>query len=168
MIAPRTAGCGVHHSALCVLITLSFIALPFPARAAASDDNRTLSIHGRTFRLLISLPGGDSRRRRLRHRGSGQRARAGVGRRDRGRALGARTMLHLRCATGDMAGLEWDVLHPMEPVELLRVELRPDFPASLAAWRLHHQACLLDGRPRPADMLATEPGRMQIEPYQHY
>ncbi len=80
--------------------------------------------------------------------------------------LGAQTILRLRCAAGDMAGLEWDVLHPMEPVELLRAELRPDSPASLAAWRLHNQACLLDQVLGPNDMLATEPGRVKIEPYQ--
>src|SRR5579863_1917466 len=80
--------------------------------------------------------------------------------------LGAQTMLHLRCAAGDMADLELDILHPLEPVELLRTELRPDVPSSLAAWRLHHQACLLDQVLGPADMLVTEPGRVQIEPYQ--
>jgi Helicase conserved C-terminal domain/Type III restriction enzyme, res subunit len=80
--------------------------------------------------------------------------------------LGAQTMLHLRCAAGDMVGLEWDILHPTEPVELLRTELRPDAAGSLAAWRLHHQACLLDQIPGPSDLLTVEPGRVQIEPYQ--
>ncbi len=80
--------------------------------------------------------------------------------------LGAQTMLHLRCAAGDMIGLEWDILHPTESVELLRTDLRPDAAGSLAAWRLHHQACLLDQIPGPSDLLITEPGRVQIEPYQ--
>src|SRR4051794_26426472 len=76
-------------------------------------------------------------------------------------ALGAQTLLRLRCAAGDMAALEWDILHPMEPVELLRADLRPDVPASLSVWRLYHQACLLEQMPGPADMLIAEPGRVR-------
>jgi len=80
--------------------------------------------------------------------------------------LGAQTLLRLRCAAGDLAALEWTILHPMEPVELLRAGLRPDAPGSLPAWRLYHQACLLEQLPGPADLLIAEPGRVQIEPYQ--
>ena len=80
--------------------------------------------------------------------------------------LGAQTLLRLRCAGGDLAGLEWDVLHPAEPVELLRSDLRPDAPGPLAAWRLLHQACLLEQVLGPADLLLAEPGRVRIEPYQ--
>ena len=80
--------------------------------------------------------------------------------------LGAQTLLRLRCAGGDLGGLEWDILHPAESVELLRSDLRPDAPGPLAAWRLHHQACLLEQVPGPADILVAEPGRVRIEPYQ--
>jgi superfamily II DNA or RNA helicase len=80
--------------------------------------------------------------------------------------LGAQQLLHLRCATGDLRGLEWDLLHPAERVELLRADLRPDAPGPLAAWRLHLQACLLEQVIGPADLLLAEPGRVQIEPYQ--
>jgi ERCC4-related helicase len=59
-----------------------------------------------------------------------------------------------------------DTLHPAEPVELLRADLRPEAPGPLAAWRLCHQACLLEQVLGPADMLATQPGRVRIEPYQ--
>ena len=58
--------------------------------------------------------------------------------------LGAQTLLRLRCADGDMSGLEWDLLHPAEHVEIMRAEFRPEAPGSLAGWRLHHQACLLE------------------------
>src|ERR1700761_6066795 len=81
-------------------------------------------------------------------------------------ALGAQTLLRLRCAGGDMAGLEWDILHPAERVEVLRSDLRPDAPGPLAAWRLHHQACLLEQVLGPADMVLAEPGRLKLEPYQ--
>jgi hypothetical protein len=80
--------------------------------------------------------------------------------------LGAQQLLHLRCPAGDLRGLEWDVLHPAEAVELLRADLRPDAPGPLAAWRLHHQACLLEQILGPADLLLAEPGRVEIEPYQ--
>ena len=50
--------------------------------------------------------------------------------------LGAQTLLRLRCAAGDMSGLEWELLHPAEPVEMLRAELRREAPGSLTGWRL--------------------------------
>ena len=80
--------------------------------------------------------------------------------------LGAQTLLRLRCAASDLGGLEWDIMHPLEPVELLRSELRPNAAGPLSAWRLHHQACLLEQVLGPEDLLVAEPGRLQIEPYQ--
>ena len=80
--------------------------------------------------------------------------------------LGAQTLLRLRCTDGDLVGLEWDILHPAEAVEMARLELRPDVPGPLAAWRLYHQACLLEQVLGPADMLLGAPGRVRIEPYQ--
>src|SRR6185312_7769976 len=80
--------------------------------------------------------------------------------------LGAQTLLRLRCAAGDMSGLEWELLHPAEPVDMLRAELRLDAPGSLTGWRLHHQACVLDQVLGPRDALLAEPGRIHIEPYQ--
>ena len=80
--------------------------------------------------------------------------------------LGAQQLLRLRCAAGDLRGMEWDVLYPAERVEILRVDLRPDAPGSLAAWRLHQHACLLEQVLAPDDLLLAEPGRVQIEPYQ--
>lgn len=80
--------------------------------------------------------------------------------------LGEQTLLRLRCAEGDLVGLEWDVLHPAEQVEVLRAELRPDAPGPLAAWRLYHHACLLEQITSPDELLLAEPGRVRIEPYQ--
>jgi len=80
--------------------------------------------------------------------------------------LGAQQRLHLRCAGGDLHGLEWDLLYPNEPAEPLHTSLCPEAPGPLTAWRLHHVACLLDQVPGPDDMLAAEPGRVTIEPYQ--
>jgi hypothetical protein len=80
--------------------------------------------------------------------------------------VGAQQRLRQRCAAGDLRGLEWDILYPNEPVEVLRSVLRPEAPGPLASWRLHHMACLLEQVPGPDDMLAAEPGRLAIEPYQ--
>jgi hypothetical protein len=80
--------------------------------------------------------------------------------------LGAQQLLRLRCAGGDLRGLEWEILHPAERVDILRADLRPEVPGSLAAWRLHQQACLLEQVFGPDDLLISEPGRVQIEPYQ--
>src|SRR6185437_16552433 len=80
--------------------------------------------------------------------------------------LGAQLRLRLRCRTGDMRGLEWDLLHPFEPVTPLRTELDWRQPVPLGTWRLHHIACLLDQVFAPDALVATKPGRLQIEPFQ--
>ncbi len=80
--------------------------------------------------------------------------------------LGTQLLLRLRCVAGDLAGLEWGVLHPTEAVTLLHSDLRPDAPGPLERWRLQHQAHLLDQVLGPADVLLAAPGRLRIEPYQ--
>ena len=80
--------------------------------------------------------------------------------------LGDQDRLRLRCLADDLLGLEWDLLHPREPVHLLRDELDPAKPGTLAAWRLFHRACLLEQIPGATGMVAAEPGRVAIEPYQ--
>jgi hypothetical protein len=80
--------------------------------------------------------------------------------------LGAQTLLHLRCMSGDMSGLEWKLLHPVERVELVQDELQLNQVGSLAAWRLLHISSLLDQVPAPDVFSATQPGRVQIEPFQ--
>ncbi len=79
---------------------------------------------------------------------------------------GPENRLRLRCCSGDMAGLEWDILHPFEPVDIARLDPDPAAVGSAEAWRLHHIACLLDQRPGPAAMMAAAPGRVTIEAYQ--
>jgi superfamily II DNA or RNA helicase len=80
--------------------------------------------------------------------------------------LGAQMLLRLRCIAGDLHGIEWNILHPAERVERLYSELRPDCPGSLEAWRLYHQACLLEQILGPGDMPVAALGRVRIEPYQ--
>ena len=80
--------------------------------------------------------------------------------------LGEQDRLRLRCVAEDLRGLEWDLLHPAEPVQPLRDTLDPERPGSLAAWRLYHRACLLDRVIGPSEIVAAAPGQVRIEPYQ--
>ncbi len=70
--------------------------------------------------------------------------------------------VRLCCAAGDLAGLEWEILYPLEPVREMRTDPDPRAPGSLRDWRLFHAAWLLDQTPGPA----TPAGRVAIEPYQ--
>ncbi len=74
--------------------------------------------------------------------------------------------LRLRCRGGDLAGLEWALLHPAEPIEILSGDPDPTCPGPLAAWQLRHRAEVLNRIPDVDEMLATEPGRLDIAPYQ--
>ncbi|MBV9248348.1 MAG: DEAD/DEAH box helicase, partial [Acetobacteraceae bacterium] len=79
---------------------------------------------------------------------------------------GAQQRLRLRCAAGDLRDLEWEILHPAEPVALEHTALDPEAPGPLAAWRLQHIAFLLEQVLGPDALLASQPGRINIEPYQ--
>ena len=80
--------------------------------------------------------------------------------------LGDQDRLRLRCLSDDLLGLEWDLLHPREAILPVRDALNPERPGRLAAWRLFHQAMVLDRIPGAAAMVAAQPGRLRIEPYQ--
>ena len=62
-------------------------------------------------------------------------------------ALGAQQRVRLACSGGDLAGLEWDVLFPAEPLSVLRTEPCADEAGSLEAWRRYHIARLLEQIP---------------------
>ena len=80
--------------------------------------------------------------------------------------LGPQQRLRLRCTEHDLAGLEWDLLWPREPVQPLRDVLDPEAPAPLADWLRYHRACLLEQIPGTTGLVATQPGRLKLEPYQ--
>lgn len=76
--------------------------------------------------------------------------------------LGAQQRVRLICADGDLAGLEWDMLYPAEPLSVLRTDPLPEEAGSFANWHRYHIARLLEqipGTPAP-------PGRVAIEAYQ--
>ncbi|HEX2939901.1 MAG TPA: DEAD/DEAH box helicase family protein [Rhodopila sp.] len=72
---------------------------------------------------------------------------------------GGQRRVRLCCLDGDLAGLEWDILYPLEPLAPLRDGPDPLEAASLADWRRYHIARMLEqipGVPAPAGRLAIE------------
>lgn len=80
--------------------------------------------------------------------------------------LGPQTLLRLRGTENAVLGQELDILCPFEAVEPVRHDLRPDRAAPLDNWLVYHQAFLLEQALGPAALLAVQPGRLRLEPYQ--
>ncbi len=80
--------------------------------------------------------------------------------------LGPETLYRLRGLENAVLGEELDVLSPFEEVEPLQHELRPERAAPLPNWLVYHQAFLLEQALGPTALLAAQPGRLRIEPYQ--
>jgi superfamily II DNA or RNA helicase len=80
--------------------------------------------------------------------------------------LGEQTLVRLRGTQGVMQGEEFDLLHPFEDLEPLVADLRPDRAAPKQNWVVYHQAFLLDQALAGAGLVATQPGRLRMEPYQ--
>lgn len=81
-------------------------------------------------------------------------------------SAGAEQRLRLRCLQGDLRGCEFDLLCPFEPVEAESAELDPRRAGQLRAWLLHHQAFLLEQALGPRALLASQPGHLDVAPYQ--
>jgi ERCC4-related helicase len=77
-----------------------------------------------------------------------------------------RDRISLRCAEGDMVGLEWDVFVPPDRIDLVEVEFDPRRPAALSLWHVMHRARLLNELPAETSFVARDPGRIRVEPYQ--
>ncbi len=80
--------------------------------------------------------------------------------------LGPQTLFRLRGLENAVLGHELDFLHPIETIEPIRHDLRPDRAAPLVNWLVYHQAFLLEQAFGPDALLAVQPGRLRIEPYQ--
>jgi superfamily II DNA or RNA helicase len=80
--------------------------------------------------------------------------------------LGPQTLYRLRGAEHAVLGHEFDLLSPFEPIEPVQHALRPDRAAPLTNWRVYHQAFLLEQALGPSALLAVQPGRLRLEPYQ--
>lgn len=80
--------------------------------------------------------------------------------------LGLQTLYRLRCIEGVLRGQELDLLCPFEAIEPLIHELRPERAAPLRNWLVYHQAFLLEQALGQNALLAVQPGRLRLEPYQ--
>ena len=81
-------------------------------------------------------------------------------------SLGPQTLFRLRGLENAVLGQELDVLYPFESIEPVIHDLRPDRAAPLTNWLVYHQAFLLEQALGPNALLAVQPGRLRIEPYQ--
>jgi ERCC4-related helicase len=80
---------------------------------------------------------------------------------------GEQTLYRLRCREqGVLLGRELDILSPFEKLEPLHKPLQPERAARLDHWRVYHQAFLLEQALGPNALLAAQPGRLKIAPYQ--
>ncbi len=79
---------------------------------------------------------------------------------------GAQKRFRLRCIQGDLRGTELDLLHPLEGITPVSTELDPKRAGRLRQWLLYHQAFLLEQALGPTALLAVQPGRLDIAPYQ--
>lgn len=79
---------------------------------------------------------------------------------------GQQERLRLRCLQGDLRGMEIDLLHPFESVEPIATEFDPRRAGRLRQWRLYHDAFLLEQALGPTALLAVQPGRLDLAPYQ--
>lgn len=75
-------------------------------------------------------------------------------------------LYRLRCLDGGLRGAEMDVVHPFEAIEPVATEMDPARPGRLDTWRVYHQAFLLEQALGPDTLVAVQPGRLRIAPYQ--
>ncbi|MCA0454913.1 MAG: DEAD/DEAH box helicase [Chloroflexi bacterium] len=83
-----------------------------------------------------------------------------------GQPIGNQTRLRLRGLGGLLAGAEIDVLTPFESISIVTREFNPSKAGPLGNWLVYHQAFLLEQALGPDAILAVQPGRLRIEPYQ--
>lgn len=81
-------------------------------------------------------------------------------------SVGEQQRFRLRCVQGALRGQEMDLLAPFETIEPLSRALEPEKAGLLRAWRLYHQAFLLEQALGPDALLAVQPGRLDPAPYQ--
>ncbi|UCC30171.1 MAG: DEAD/DEAH box helicase, partial [Phycisphaerales bacterium] len=81
-------------------------------------------------------------------------------------SLGGQVLYRLRGVDGVVQGREIDLLHPFESIDPIIRELQPQRAAPLRNWLVYHQAFLLEQALGPGALLASQPGRLQIQPYQ--
>jgi len=79
---------------------------------------------------------------------------------------GEQQLFRLRCLDGALRGHELNLLSPFEKIAPLATKLDPERAAPLPHFRLYLQAFLLEQALGPNALLAAQPGRLEIQPYQ--
>ncbi len=80
--------------------------------------------------------------------------------------LGEQVLYRLRGLEGTYRGSEIDVLAPFEEVRPIITEIQPERATPLANWLVYHKAFLLEQALGSDALLAIQPGRLKMEPYQ--
>lgn len=80
--------------------------------------------------------------------------------------LGEQRLYRLRAIEGALRGREFDLLSPFEKIEPVITQIEPTRAAKLQHWRVYHQAFLLEQALGSTALLAAQPGRLKIAPYQ--
>ena len=80
--------------------------------------------------------------------------------------LGPETLYRLRGLENAVRGREMDLLHPFEAIQPIIRDLQPERAAPLRNWLVYHQAFLLEQALGADALLAVQPGRLRMEPYQ--
>jgi ERCC4-related helicase len=81
-------------------------------------------------------------------------------------AAGPQTRFRLQCLQVGLQGMQLDLMSPFEEIRPITSEFNPRLPGQLNAWLLYHQAFLLDQSLGSNAFVATQPGRLDVAPYQ--
>ena len=81
-------------------------------------------------------------------------------------SLGPQTLYRLRGLHGAFKGEEVELLEPFEAIQPTYRALDPEHAGPIRNWLLYHQAFLLEQALGPNALLAVQPGRLRLEPYQ--
>jgi hypothetical protein len=81
-------------------------------------------------------------------------------------SLGTQTLYRLRGIHGAFNGQEVEILAPFETIAPTYRPLNPERAGPIQNWLLYHQAFLLEQALGPSALLAVQPGRLKLEPYQ--
>lgn len=79
---------------------------------------------------------------------------------------GEQQRIRLCALVRGLRGPELDLLHPPESVDPFLRDFHPAKTGRSQPWRLYHQASLVDQPLGSAALVASEPGRLHVEPYQ--
>ncbi len=79
---------------------------------------------------------------------------------------GEQQRFRLRCLQGELQGMEIDLLHPFESIRPITTDFDPVRAGRIRQWRLYHDAFLLEQALGPSALMAVQPGRLDIAPYQ--